>query len=376
MSLEQLNKFVTIFFLFVFGAVYPVLLNMLYMNGYPYNDKLKLQFQKPFFVSTVQFFGLSFFIILDFIFRKTRCCNGTNESFNWTTFRKSLLVSTLSVFATILQNYSLIFMETTVWQQFFGIQALFTTLFAATYRHQKLFLLDWLGLFVTVSGICVAGVGSLVQGIKTKNTSISGVFFSLILVIFSHGIRSFQSIIEEKMTHDDKVTTITLASCEGLWGLFFFVFLILPFSNIADPSSGIGAYENSIESLKMIGKSRLLVIVLFLFAFCAGIFQMISIHFIALTTAIYRNLYENIRPFFVWLISVITYYYTPYSIAGEKIDKFSTFDIIGFIISLIGTLIFNRIIKLPCFYYDELPSDEAIDNDFQMTTIKNDLIPE
>ena len=106
----------------------------------------------------------------------------------------------------------------------------------------------------------------------------------------------------------------------------------MPIAHITNPSLGIGLYENTIESFKLLSKSTLLIGLIVAFMFLSDLFQIMGIKIISLTSAVQRNLLENIRPFFVWLVSTITYYLTAISVAGEQFDKYSLFGILGFIV--------------------------------------------
>jgi hypothetical protein len=140
-----------------------------------------------------------------------------------------------------------------VWQLFHGFQILFTTVLSVTMRHNQLFLSDWLSLFLTVAGICVAGSTSLIRGIQSNETTISTIFFAFILVFFSQGLKSFQVIIEEELTHDSLMRPSEVTVCEGLWGFVLVTFILLPITQALDPTKVF--YDNTIEIIPMIKNS-------------------------------------------------------------------------------------------------------------------------
>jgi hypothetical protein len=268
-------------------------------------------------------------------------------------YRKVVLPSVCNIIATGLQNKALMSIPITVWQVFFGFRVLFATLFAVTYRRQRLMLVDWLGLFVSVSGMSFSGVAALLRGIAHNDSDeVSGIFFGFIIVILSHGIQAFQTIIEERLLHDEGINGATLTAYEGMWGLFVCVFIILPICQVINPTDGIGLYENSLETFKMLGKSTSLVMLVVAFLFMVTLFSYFGIAVTDTSTAIHRNMYETVRPLPVWILSALLYYSTHENQGiGEPIDKFTALELTGFAVSVLGSCIYNRVLKFPCFIY-------------------------
>lgn len=355
---ENALRKLSIVMFFVFGACVPVLNSIILKDNFPWKNGLALRFRKPWFQLTTQFFGMSLFVIPSMIYRRSKN-NEKNLRFirvhgGWKEFRKVALPALCNIIATGFQNKALMYIPTSVWQVFFGFQVLFATLFAVTYRRQKLLLVDWLGLFISVAGMSFSGVAALLRGIGTNgDQSISGIFFSFIIAIISHGVQAFQTIIEEQLLHDDGINTATLTAYEGVWGLYVCVFMILPFVATMSPTDSFEFYENTVETFEMMGKSKRLVLLIVVFLICVTMFSFFGIAVTELSSAIHRNMYEMVRPVPVWILSFVTYYITDNKALGEPIDGNTILELTGFGISVIGSLIYNRVIKFPCFVYIE-----------------------
>jgi hypothetical protein len=79
---------------------------------------------------------------------------------------------------------------------------------------------------------------------------------------------------------------------------------------------------------------------------------------VAITSAIHRTVYESLRSITVWILSVITYYALPSIGAGEPLGIHSLLQGAGFIVLVIGSAMYHRFIRFPCFNYgDELSPD-------------------
>lgn len=358
-------------FLFIAGSIYPVLNNIILYYGFSYKYGFSLGFMKPYFINAVIYLGMSLLAIPCLVRR--RCCpsdRNENELTGFALFRKMSIPSLLFLVSSSIQSYALVYMPTTVWQLFHGFQVLFTTLFAVTYRHQRLFLVDWLGLFATVAGICVGGVASMLRGINNDETSIYSLFIAFILVIISHGIRSFQTIKEEEATHDLKTKPVEVVACEGIWCLFITISIVTPITNIVPTTLGVGLYENTADSFQQLTMSYKLPVMLLGLLASATIYYYCGVVVTSFSSAIHRNLYEMVRPFLVWILSTITYYTTGDMETGEKIDKYSIIELVGFAASVAGTLVYNRYIKLPCFVYNELADTETDDQSISHNLIQ------
>lgn len=355
---EGVLRKLSIVMFFVFGACVPILNSVILKDSYPWKNGLTLRFRKPWFQLTTQFFGMSLFVIPSILYKRLKK-REPNLRFihvdgGWNEFRKVALPALCNILATGLQNKALMYIPTAVWQVFFGFQVLFATLFAVTYRRQKLLLVDWLGLFISVAGMSFSGVGALLRGISTgSDQSISGIFFSFIIAIISHGIQAFQTIIEEKLLHDEGINTATLTAYEGVWGLYVCVFIILPFVATMSPTDSLEFYENTIETFEMLGNSARLVSMVVVFLICVTLYSFFGLAVTELSSAIHRNMYEMVRPLPVWALSFVTYYITDDTALGEPIDSNTILELGGFCVSVIGSLIYNRVIKFPCFVYIE-----------------------
>ena len=341
---------------FIFGSCVPVLNSVILRDKFPWKNGLRLQFRKPWFQLTGMFFGMTIFVIPVLIYRRLESRQLAFMRVSWTfgMFRKVALPAVCNFVATGLQIKALMYLPTTVWQVFFGFRVLFATLLAVTYRRQQLLLVDWLGLFISVAGMSFSGVATLLRGIaREDNQTISDMFFSFIIVILSHGVQAFQTIFEEKLLHDEGINTATLTAFEGIWGLYISVFIVLPFVGVISPTGQLELYENTLETFEMLGKSKRLVVLVLFYVLFVTMFSFFGIAVTELSSAIHTNMYEMVRPLPVWLLSFATYYISGNEALGEPLDLYTLLELGGFATSVIGSLIYNRVLKFPCFVYIE-----------------------
>jgi drug/metabolite transporter (DMT)-like permease len=340
---------------FLCGAAVTTTNSIILRDSYPWKNNLKLQFRKPWFQLATMYFGMGFFMIPSILFNK---CDAESSlpisvSMSWADFRQAAAPSICSIIATALENKALLYIPATIWQMFFGFQVVFATLFAIVIRGQNLFLVDWMGLFISVIGMCFGGVAAFARGIAANDMStIENLFLSFVLSILGHGIQAFQTILEERLLHDMKINSASLTAYEGIWGLSMCCFIVLPVCACFSPTDSLGFYENTMETFRMMGMSVRLSSLIVGFMIAVALFSFFGILVTSLSTAIHRNMYESVRPLVVWVFLVIVHYASSSSSdIGEPIDRFTSIELIGFCISVLGNLVYNRIIEFPCFTY-------------------------
>jgi hypothetical protein len=351
---------ITVLFFF-FGSVFPVLNSMILRARFPWHNGLTLQFAKPYFQLTAEFIGMALFIIPSVVYQRLRSTTPGYlvVSMRFDLFPKIVFPSLCNIASTGLQNNALLSIPVTVWQIFYGFRVLVVTLFAVTYRNQQLFLVHWLGLFVTVSGMAFSAVAAFCRPIGKATNSVSDLFFAFIIAIASHGIQAFQSILEEKLLHDEGINGATLTAYEGIWGSFFCLLIILPVCAIFNPTHSFGLYENTIETFEMFSLSGNLVCAVVLFVFVVTFYSYFGIAITELSTAIHRNIYEVLRPLPIWILNTLVHYLTQKEEIGEPIDRWAALELTGFGVSVLGLCIFNKMLRFPCFTYLDPPKQKV-----------------
>ena len=362
------KKAIILTLFFICGACSAVLGNVLYnMKSTGLLNVVK-PFRKPWFQGWSMFVAMSL-LILDTPFSQNCKCpkyevGGTVRG--WGLFRLVSIPALCDLTATVLQNVALLYLSPSVWQMTRGSILLFTALFAIFYRHKKLYAVDWIGVITTIVGICLVGLSAILGKSESDESSASHVstgmqLLAMCLVIIAQALQAFQTIVEEEMLHDVDATENEIVSFEGIWGLFFSTFIALPIANILPEDAGEGIFEQSIETFVMIKNSwPILLIILIYMAAILG-YNFTGMVVTSFSSAIHRNIYEALRSAAVWLLSVIVHYVAPKSGAGESLSLMSLVQLLGFAVSILGSFIYNRVIRFPCLFYDDdMPSHDPL----------------
>ena len=350
-----ISKIIATLILFIAGSFYPVINNTILTYQFQFEKNLSLQFQQPWFQTLLSFTGMSFFIIPSLI--KTRCKEDINShNSEMAVFRSSSFSSILGIFSLVLQTYSLIYMPVHVWQIFNEFYLLFSALFSIIIGRKKLHFTDWIGLFFVVFGISLAGVSVLIRSIHQRSELTTEIFFSFILQILGHSLKAFVELSEESLLENSSSLTVT--AYEGLWGVYLITLIILPIVNITQTDLII-FHERSPDILTFLKGSSFLIIFEVFFIISFAIYRFSEIYLLGASKA-RRSVYESFLPITIWLLSFIKYKIQKNNIL-PFIDNYSYLEIAGLVITLLGSLMYHKIIKLSCFVYSKENLDTSRD---------------
>lgn len=68
-------------------------------------------------------------------------------------------------------------------------------------------------------------------------------------------------------------------------------------------------------------------------------------------TAVHRTLVDALRTILVWGVDLFIYYLIDESF-GESWNHYSYVQVLGFMLLLLGTTIYNAVLKIPGLYYE------------------------
>ncbi|EAY18335.1 hypothetical protein TVAG_254470 [Trichomonas vaginalis G3] len=345
---------------FICGASSAVLGNVLYnMKSLGLHNTIK-EFKKPVFQTWSMFIAMSLLIFDTPLFKKGGCPKYTTggKIRGIGLFRVVAVPAGCDLIATYLQNIGLLYLPPSVWQMTRGSILLFTALIAIFYRKKKLYCVDWFGVCTTILGITIVGLSAVLGKSNSSTNSASKVpagmqVIAMVLIVIAQALQAFQTIVEEQLLHDVDATENEIVSFEGLWGLYLSTFLAIPVAQIIPESAGENLFEHSGETFIMIAHSLIIFIFIILYMLAILGYNMTGMFVTSFSSAIHRNIYEALRSAAVWALSVVIYYIAPNSGAGEPLNLMSLLQLAGFSISILGSFIYNRIIKIPGLYYGE-----------------------
>lgn len=360
-------KMVSSLVIFYFtGAFSTVFSNVLFHFSAKGSHHYYKDFRKPWFQVWGMFFAMFLLIFGTPIFNKCR----KNIIIERTPvegliiFRKMAIPAIFNLISGILSSIACLYLAPSIWQMFRGSTIIFTAFTNRIFHHTPFDIPDVFGIFLTFLGLIFVASSSIITAYngQTLNygSSIQLELISFVLILLSQLFHALQTIIEEKHFHDTKALEYEFASYEGIWGIYYTSFIMMPIANILPESWGEPFFESSVDSLYMLFHSWQLFLLFIIYVISITLFNLSFIFVTEFSTRKERNICDALRPILVWVLSVIIYYSVPKINAGEPMSLFTLIEFVGFMLMFFGSCIYNRLIKINCFKKDGVAAVNSV----------------
>ncbi|KAI9310753.1 hypothetical protein BX666DRAFT_2032683 [Dichotomocladium elegans] len=269
------------------------------------------------------------------------------------TGRKSFLlwIPTLcDMTATTVMSVGLLFTSASVYQMLRGSVVIFTGLFSYLFLGRKLRRFEWFSLAMVVGGVAIVGLSSLIvpQNKPSGSNSAGNVTFDLmsllgvILVLGAQLFTASQFVIEEKIMTHYHITPLKAVGFEGTFGLVS-VLAAMPVLHLLLSKQSI-YFDLSIGFHDVFDTPGVWKTGIFI-ALSIAFFNWTGLTITSRISATARSTIDACRTLFIWMVSLYLGW-----------EKFTYVQLIGFIIMVTGTFIFNGVIRLP---FDRLSAEES-----------------
>jgi len=271
--------------------------------------------------------------------------------------------------------------DASVYQMLRGSLMIFSAMLSIFCLGKKLRVYHWYGIILCVIAVGMVGTASIEDAQGSANTNVSLQIFGIVLIILGQFVQAMQIVTEEKMLKNFKAPPLVIVGMEGIWGvLWMVVFLLIlyftpslgedctqeaicecdwtdqctewapdeeHFSLSTTCQSHSLYHENTLESLKMIASSTELTGVICIYLFAILFYNISGMNVTKHLSAIHRSILEACRTLCIWLVDLLIFYAIKWNGHGEKWTKWSILQLFGFVLLVLGNLIYNKIIKLP-----------------------------
>ncbi|KAJ3036312.1 hypothetical protein HDV00_002839 [Rhizophlyctis rosea] len=265
--------------------------------------------------------------------------------------------------ATTLMNVGLIYVSASIYQMLRGSVVLFTGTLSVWFLGRRHPSYRWFALVMVFVGVGIVGLSSIVSpklpiipppsspGNNTlfptttegnddplpptsppsePNTSLLGVS----LVILAQTFTALQFVIEEKIMGRYDLPAIKAVGLEGLFGLLSLA-VIMPLGYFTMGRGTGGFWDVPVGWREIIGHGQVL------WAGVGIIFSISAFNWFGLSvtrnvSATSRSTIDTCRTLFIWMISL-----------GLGWETFKWLQVVGFLVLLYGTFLFNDVVKPP-----------------------------
>ena len=258
-----------------------------------------------------------------------------------------LIPAFCDLIGTTLSGIGLLYIQASIWQLLRGSVIIFTGILSKIFLKRKLYKHHYIGMFVVILGLIFVGYAGLKvndkQGLKVNNpNNPNSTLIGMILVILGMIINAIQFVVEEIFLKDKQIHPLMVVGYEGVYGALLTAFIAIPITYYIPLKSGIdGRYENIIDAFVQLKNNPILIIYSVSALFTIASYNYLGLNISQHVSSLTRAVTDSLRTIIIWLFFIILYYQTNGQI-GEPWNQYSYFEVIGFILLILGTLIYAK----------------------------------
>ena len=281
--------------------------------------------------------------------------------------RKILLLalpSCCDITGTTLMNVGLLFVAASIYQMTRGALVLFVGIFSVLFLRRRLFAYQWSALVIVVLGVGIVGLaGAIAPNPQAKpeprsllDTAVLTVrvmakqikstaetpeaLQTIIGVLMIAGAQIFtatQFVLEEWILENYAIEPLKVVGWEGFFGLSITLLgMAVLYFMIGSTEHGKYGYFDAVEAWRQITHDRAIAISSLLIMISIGGFNFFGLSVTRSISATSRSTIDTCRTLFIWIVSL-----------ALRWETFKWLQIIGFILLVYGTFLFNDIVRHP-----------------------------
>ena len=265
---------------------------------------------------------------------------------------------------TTLMNVGLLFVAASIYQMTRGALVLFVGLFSVIFLRRKLFFYQWIALLVVVIGVGIVGLaGAIAPNPQAKPEPRAVIETSMLMiraasekirttgktpealqtiigVLMIAGAQIFsatQFVFEEWILEKYSIEPLKMVGWEGSFGFIVTIIgmIVLHFA-IGTTEKGKYGYFDAVEGWRQITHYRSIAISSILIMISIGGFNFFGLSVTRTVSATSRSTIDTCRTLFIWIVSLALHW-----------ETFKWLQILGFVLLVYGTFLFNDIVGLP-----------------------------
>lgn len=263
----------------------------------------------------------------------------------------------LDTFGSGMQMLSIMLLPTSIWQMLRNGTVIFVVLFTIFYLKQKIPRHQWLAVGILMVGFLIVGYAS---SIKVKPDSLKegegNAILGVIILLISLGFIGFQFTYQEKLAMDYEFDPKRLIGAESVIGALSIFTLYFVTSAIKCPNEGLcgnnPTFDDPSVAMTQMLNNNTIKFWFIVIIFSIMIFNLTGLYLTKKVSSMFRIIVDSIRTILVWVISIYM------GLEDFGWSRFY-FQMPGFLLLVLGNLIFNEIIVIRfCGFDSELRSSK------------------
>jgi drug/metabolite transporter (DMT)-like permease len=304
-------------------------------------------FNHPYFQTAGMFFGEFFCLLYYYIYTKVSPPSSNSEPLAAKTAPKGcldkmgrfvfMIPSFFDFCASSLMFLGLALSAPSVYQMMRGFIMVVVALYSIVFLKVKLFPHQLLGVTFAFIGVILVGLASVLYEASSAKNPVLGVIIIIVAQFFAGGVFVSEQLFLENIV----IHPLQAVGIEGLTGFGYFI-IVLPIFNLIPCSNkdlcGDGYVENSVKAFEQIGSSWQLALLFLGFMLSISLFNFTGVTTTKKAGALARSTIDTSRTVLIWVFSIFVGW-----------ETFVWLQLVGFFFLVLGTLVYNEILKIPWF---------------------------
>lgn len=255
-------------------------------------------------------------------------------------------------FGSTIMSISLTYIATSIYQMFRGTIILFTAMASLIFLKTKFYKYHYIGILIVILGLGLVGLNAVIYSDKgTGSSPVAGI----ILVIVAQFFSTSMFIVEEKLLKQYNTPALKVVGFEGMWGVCIYIIVMIVSYFIscdswtetlrknlcAENEKGETRFEDILFAFRQIGDSVQLICFFLLYIISIAFFNFAGLSVTKYVSSTARTIVDTLRTVVIWLF-FLTMPFVPESTK----ENFFWLQLVGFIILVLGSVIYKKIIVL------------------------------
>mmetsp|Transcript_30762 Transcript_30762/g.73912 ORF Transcript_30762/g.73912 Transcript_30762/m.73912 type:complete len:388 (-) Transcript_30762:352-1515(-) len=254
-----------------------------------------------------------------------------------------------------------------VFQMLRGSVVVFTGMLSVVVLRRTLLPFHWVGMLLVTAGAAVVGVSALQDDGQSSEPKPSNPLLGNILIITAQVVVAVQMVSEELIfARHKRISGLHAVGLEGTFGLFYLSIALVAMYHIPrgyDICDGGPCIENALHAFREVLGNKLLLAAVLGNVTSIAFFNFFGISVTQSMSATHRMVLDSLRTMVIWGFSLLA-----------KWQDFNYLQVVGFVILLAGTLLYNEIISVRCLGSTVAECEEAMgDEDVREPLLSDDM---
>lgn len=263
------------------------------------------------------------------------------------------LPAVCDIIATTLMNWALVMIPVSIYQMTRGAIVFFVALFSVVFLHRRVTRFEWASLAIIVAGVAVVGYSGQEDEVLSEEVISTSSVFGISLILVALFFMATQFIVEEHILSRWEINPVGLVGFEGFFGTSITLAFLLV-GNVAGGNRNKNSSFNMKQAFMDMYEHSAVLISSIIIMISIALFNFTGVSITKHVSATSRSTVDTCRTLLVWCVSLILGW-----------ESFKFMQLCGFVLLVLGTLLFNGAIEIPPKYLPRYFKEDSSEGERQ-----------